>query len=854
MHQMKQFIVDWDINHTEEHTPSFLLSSEQNENVSEELPNSSEQYSNKTRERLDILIPGQSIESSSSSLKIVHLLSDTITDHTKNDPNDYQTPTNENYQLDRIVENHDRCFTISSILYPEECHELIESTEQIGYQDIDDEYVKEYRNSQRVLVKSKKLANLIWKRIIPFFKVSDIEKVKPYGFNNNGRWLPVRLNECMRFSKYSDQTFFKPHMDAQFVADENEKSIFTVLIYLNNSSYGPSLFKKVQLLKNLDTNDITVTFLKIGHVMPTKGTVAIFNHDLWHSGEMVNNETKYILRTEIIFQRIDSESIYRVPLCDNECFLTVKHLMDKSYELELQGNVKEATCKYIQALELHTQVSHSLSSNPSCRLSTMEQLIPEEVFSIIFNYLPTADLCRGILCVNRNINCYARNSIMWKQRYDATWNSIRYGWSEKVAEKTLQENSKIMFLQEILNGNSTMHFHDWYHAFVSRANMERYFCPVMVSIGTHSYRYGMANDHTFSSSRMLCGKPIHPHFSLDGYGLKDILTGRRAKIEYDYCKSAPLLSNNGIVSHEANFITFIKQLYWDDLGVALSEHPLLLCVPMTWNERHKRRIKQVLFGIGIPAVCIIDSAQALSLHYLEPNCIVLDFGVSGVKCVPVYEGEHQTQLSTFINQRQSIKSIITEMSSYTYYSYARSFLELCVLPPFSREENAVKYSEFVQQVEEYNLGSYYFRSDIDGIYRVELAEEYFEEIIYNLIPFFNKIVNMKDEEMRNRILRRIIVVGGFSHISGLHERLKSEILQVLPPHLGEQVEFIFQQKKTEDGYINVEKPFPKSYGMRTDKVSKRKFGHDMDVMFGCKIFTSLSNFRNLCDMNPSLLK
>jgi len=64
------------------------------------------------------------------------------------------------------LNENDRCFYLGSMLnYSFECKELIDASDRLGFTSIENEYPPEYRNSERVLIKSKKFADLIWKRI-----------------------------------------------------------------------------------------------------------------------------------------------------------------------------------------------------------------------------------------------------------------------------------------------------------------------------------------------------------------------------------------------------------------------------------------------------------------------------------------------------------------------------------------------------------------------------------------------------------------------------------------------------------------------------------------------------------------
>lgn len=95
------------------------------------------------------------------------------------------------------------------------------------YNPVDWEYAKEYRDCERVILQSNKLAEDLWNRIKPLLVLEDLFEVKPFGFDNEGTWQPIGINECFRFTKYSKDGHFNPHRDGGFVRTDEERSVYT---------------------------------------------------------------------------------------------------------------------------------------------------------------------------------------------------------------------------------------------------------------------------------------------------------------------------------------------------------------------------------------------------------------------------------------------------------------------------------------------------------------------------------------------------------------------------------------------------------------------------------------------------
>lgn len=69
------------------------------------------------------------------------------------------------------------------------------------------------------------------------------------------------------------------------------------MIYLNsardNFTGGRTLFYKNQTDDNI-----------LAEYTPHEGDLIIFDHNIWHKGEMVNQGEKYVMRSDVIYQKI----------------------------------------------------------------------------------------------------------------------------------------------------------------------------------------------------------------------------------------------------------------------------------------------------------------------------------------------------------------------------------------------------------------------------------------------------------------------------------------------------------------------------------------------------------------------
>jgi hypothetical protein len=124
------------------------------------------------------------------------------------------------------------------------------------------------------------------------------------------------LNPRLRVLKYDaqDHDEFQAHFDATTTLEGDKTSFITVLIYLNDGGGldfegGETVFmpntihtsqqghagRRVNLAA---TNEV---------IEPSTGTVVLFEHDLFHCGSPLKRGTKYVLRTDIMFNLSQDE-------------------------------------------------------------------------------------------------------------------------------------------------------------------------------------------------------------------------------------------------------------------------------------------------------------------------------------------------------------------------------------------------------------------------------------------------------------------------------------------------------------------------------------------------------------------
>ncbi|KAN0086596.1 hypothetical protein V8E54_000284 [Elaphomyces granulatus] len=190
------------------------------------------------------------------------------------------------------------------------------------------------RNCGRIIYDSPVLAGRIFQRLLPFLKECDIATLSNRclitGLDSVKRGevlTATRLNERLRFLKYDDGGYFRPHCDGMYITpDHKEKSYFTMHLYLN----GDGEQSNDELLHEQNRMDMENTTTIINKdpsakllggatsfllcsmatqnngvkIFPKTGSVLIFQHNgLMHAGDDIFRGVKYTMRTDIMYRQ-----------------------------------------------------------------------------------------------------------------------------------------------------------------------------------------------------------------------------------------------------------------------------------------------------------------------------------------------------------------------------------------------------------------------------------------------------------------------------------------------------------------------------------------------------------------------
>lgn len=185
---------------------------------------------------------------------------------------------------------------VKQVMSPEFCNALIQKAEDIGFVDADVRFYKgtkrmeNVRNNSRIEFQDPLLLKEVEGNLLNILG-NDF----PYKFRNpklDKEVIYTGLNDHLRFYRYIPGQYFKPHKDGGYTVGEQE-SLITLLLYLNDTDGGETILMP-------DGAGKPETFITIN---PHVGDILMFEHPAWHEGRPVSSGVKYVLRSDVFYNK-----------------------------------------------------------------------------------------------------------------------------------------------------------------------------------------------------------------------------------------------------------------------------------------------------------------------------------------------------------------------------------------------------------------------------------------------------------------------------------------------------------------------------------------------------------------------
>ena len=275
---------------------------------------------------------------------------------------DYKVPTripNATY-LRTITQQDDLLLLqLGALLTPEECDDIVEHLEDKEFEEMSIKYDQEKRSSSRLIVVDDRLGRTLWRRLKFAHKLTKlVRNTRPLGFHVQGDWKLSGVNPAMRINKYDADDFFAAHKDAQYAPNGDERSLLSLLIYLNDDYQAGETkfyFPKVQPsieLKGLSMKEEIHAHqgLDRGYecicVQPRKGHAVLFTHHLLHEAmppifpTTDRSVQRIVLRSDVLVQRQGKPLGFAVSDEEREDYLACLNYFREAQQQELNRHPK----------------------------------------------------------------------------------------------------------------------------------------------------------------------------------------------------------------------------------------------------------------------------------------------------------------------------------------------------------------------------------------------------------------------------------------------------------------------------------------------------------------------------------
>jgi WD40 repeat protein len=203
-----------------------------------------------------------------------------------------------------LPDNAYTCFIIPALFSKEECEYLLSDTVKSSFEQAIFNYPSYYRNNERFVTDNEDLANELFEKVKPY--IPETIEIKNSIPAENGIWKLQQLNSRIRFCKYAKNQYFHRHLDGVHYRSETVQSKLTFMVYLNDTnefSGGRTLFYKTK-----NTAEIWASYI------PKQGDLIVFDHNIWHEGEMLTAGEKFVLRSDILYTK-EASNMTSLPFC-----------------------------------------------------------------------------------------------------------------------------------------------------------------------------------------------------------------------------------------------------------------------------------------------------------------------------------------------------------------------------------------------------------------------------------------------------------------------------------------------------------------------------------------------------------
>uniref|UniRef100_A0A7S2RJH3 Fe2OG dioxygenase domain-containing protein n=1 Tax=Rhizochromulina marina TaxID=1034831 RepID=A0A7S2RJH3_9STRA len=250
-------------------------------------------------------------------------------------------------------------FILDGVVTCEECDRLVETSEALGFtfwhSGDDVEAQRKFRDADTIEMFHAPIALELYRRIQGFLQDESVVRVEPesqrWERDIEGVWEASGTNDDLLFARYKPGGHFAPHTDGYSVKDLNHRSMYSMIIYLNDCSPGGGTkfyhdSAKGDLVKDASGKITAPPEASLLTVDAVKGRALVFYHNHIHEGTApVPGTIKYIIRSDVMYQRRD-------PICTLPEDVEAYDLYRRAVDLAGDGREPEALPLFQRAFRM----------------------------------------------------------------------------------------------------------------------------------------------------------------------------------------------------------------------------------------------------------------------------------------------------------------------------------------------------------------------------------------------------------------------------------------------------------------------------------------------------------------------
>eukprot|EP01102_Stenamoeba_stenopodia_P007970 TRINITY_DN2252_c0_g1_i1.p1 TRINITY_DN2252_c0_g1~~TRINITY_DN2252_c0_g1_i1.p1 ORF type:complete len:272 (+),score=73.18 TRINITY_DN2252_c0_g1_i1:94-909(+) len=260
--------------------------------------------------------------------------------------------------LERTLLLGERVSKVDKLLSGQECQDLIQLAIKSGFKKSPVSGGghgrtgrEDARTNEYTVVVDQSLADTLYLRIKDLLPQNLAWMIHSIYFDREGgaAWSIAGVVERLRFYKYDRYEEYPEHQDGAYKRDVlingelyHQQSFLTLLIYLNEDfTAGETKFfpdrQHCRFLRDIEVKEPVVS------IKPKTGSAVVNVHNILHEGSAPTSGTKYVLRTDVIYQK---RALQHPKLRDDTLSLKNKKKNEKNSVVVSEWNkIFEPSCK-----------------------------------------------------------------------------------------------------------------------------------------------------------------------------------------------------------------------------------------------------------------------------------------------------------------------------------------------------------------------------------------------------------------------------------------------------------------------------------------------------------------------------